>query len=250
MNSAFVAAYSRFERTHWWFVVRRRIIAQTLSLHTPNAAGYKILNVGAAAGFSSEWLSRFGTVTSVENEAGFLEYLHKSGIGVVDASADVLPFTDASFDLVCAFDVLEHIRDDEKALQELFRVCKPGGFVCITVPAFAGLWSVHDEVNGHQRRYVRDTLRPKVVAAGFIDSYSTYFNTLLFLPIALVRKLQRLFRSTASESESDFSYYSAPPLLNKVLQKIFGLEIRWLKRHSFPFGVSLLLLAEKPAKTA
>lgn len=250
MNSAFVAEYSRFERTHWWFVVRRRIIEQALSRHVPMGTAFKILNVGAAAGFSSEWLSRFGAVTSVENEAGFLEHLRKTGIEVVDASADDLPFPDDTFDLVCVFDVLEHIRDDEKALHEIFRVCKSGGFVCITVPAFAGLWSVHDEVNGHQRRYVRATLRPKIAAAGFRESYSTYFNTLLFLPIALLRKLQRLFRSAASGTESDFSYYNAPPLLNKMLQRIFACEVRWLKRHTFPFGVSLLLLAKKPAKTA
>lgn len=246
MDSALVADYGRLEQTHWWFVVRRRILEQVLGQHAAALPGKcRILNIGAASGFSSQWLFRFGTVTSVENDAAFLGHLQKTGQPVVEASAEKLPFPDNAFDRVCAFDVLEHLNDDQLAFREMVRVCKPGGLIFVAVPAGSGLWSPHDDVNGHRRRYSLYSLRRLSASLPCKEIRSSYFNTLLYLPIALVRKYQRLFRRKESLSQSDFAYYRGSSLINAILKWIFSLEVRWLKKRRFPFGVSLMLLVQK-----
>ena len=246
MDSALVADYSRLEQTHWWFVVRRRILEQVLGQHADSLPGQsRILNIGAASGFSSQWLSRFGDVTSVENDAAFLAHLQKTGQPAVEASAENMPFPDQAFDLVCAFDVLEHLDDDHLAYREMLRVCKPGGLIFIAVPAGSGLWSPHDEVNGHRRRYSLRSLRELTTSLPCREIWTSHFNTLLYVPIALVRKGQRFFRRKETLNQSDFVYYRGSGFVNSLLQWIFSLEVGWLKKRRFSFGVSLLLLVQK-----
>lgn len=245
MKSEYVKEYGRLETSHWWFAVRQKIILQSISKFISKEGDKKVLNIGAAAGASSAWLSVFGTVSSVENESVFLEHLHSKNIDAVSASAEQLPFADNSFDLVCAFDVVEHIEDDKKALAEMQRVCRPGGKICITVPAFQCLWGRHDVANGHKRRYVFSTLRQQLPAQNKM-LYSTCFNTLLFLPIYIARKIDWLLAGK-KEAASDFDIFKTNAFANSICQFIFNLETKLLKVMRFPFGVSLLVLLEKDA---
>ena len=240
MNSQYISAYATLEREHWWFLVRKKIILQFLHKYC-SAGSLKVLNIGAAGGSSSQWLSVFGKVDSVENEPAFLQHLKALQINVVNASVTALPFADESFNLVCAFDVLEHVHEDQQSFAEIARVCKPGGVICITVPASPALWSNHDVVNGHVRRYTKQ----KFLALGKrsesiqIKKFS-FFNTLLFFPIAIARKFQK-----SKMAKSDFERFQTSQSSNKLLRKIFSWELPLLRFLSLPFGVSMIGIWKK-----
>jgi SAM-dependent methyltransferase len=151
-----------------------------------------------------------------------------------------LPFADGAFDLVTALDVIEHIDDDVAALGELRRVLRPGGRLLVAVPAFTFLWGRQDEVSHHRRRYTRATLARALAQAGFAVVRESYFNTLLFPPIAAVRLGRRLLRRPGRR-QSDFEL--GPARLNGLLGAVFGAEAALVARTDLPFGVSLLALA-------
>jgi SAM-dependent methyltransferase len=247
MDKSYVQQYGQLENNHWWFIIRRKIILQTLRNHIPDGKLNKlsILNVGAAAGGSSKWLMELGKVVSLENDPLFLSYLSTQNLSVIDASATDIPFNNNHFDLVCAFDVIEHVTDDQKALAELVRVCKPGGHICITVPAFQVLWGTHDKINGHKRRYIQRQLKD---LTGFTDTtilYSSYFNALLFFPVFLFRKIQLIFGNKDQQNEADFAYFKSNTIVNSILKKVFGVELFLLKLFRFPVGVSLIMIIRK-----
>jgi len=247
MDKNFIREYGKLETTNWWFQIRQKIILQTIRRFIPKgkSTGLKILNVGAATGASSRWLSALGEVVSVEYDPLFLEYLTAQGIPATSASITALPFAANSFDLVCAFDVVEHVEDDKKAMLELARVCKPGGNVCITVPAFQSLWSNHDVINEHYRRYTKKTYQNIIERDVLLTLYSSYFNSILFPPIFLVRKITGLFKNKLSNKQSDFVYIPTNAFVNNTLKIIFGIEPYLLKLMRFPFGVSIIFLFEK-----
>jgi SAM-dependent methyltransferase len=151
---------------------------------------------------------------------------------------DGLPFAQDRFDLIAAFDVLEHIDDDGEALRALHNRLTPHGLLVLTVPAFGWLWSRHDEFSHHKRRYTRAGLTALLTERGFAIVYSSYFNTFLF-PVALTRlKLGALLHVTPSRA------MRIPPApLNRALTAIFSLERALIPRLSFPYGVSILLCA-------
>jgi len=240
MNKEYVKQYVRLEKEHWWFVVRKKIILQVLKKYI-HKNQVSILNVGAAGGASSQWLSVFGNVVSVENEPGFIEQLKEKNFQVVEASVITMPFENNSFDVVCAFDVIEHVDNDAAAMNELQRVCKTGGVVCVTVPAFPLLWSSHDIANGHVRRYTKNSL---LTLAEFfpqlLNAEIRYFNSLLFLPILVARKFSAIFKKDAVKGQSDFTFYKTPRILNALFKLIFSAEPLLLPFISFPVGVSMI----------
>lgn len=244
MDKDYVQQYAKLEREHWWFLVRKKILLQFLEKNLPASSSLSILNVGAAAGASSQWLSSLGKVVSVENDPAFLRQLRQQRFEVTDASVTSLPFAANSFDLVCAFDVIEHVENDELALQELTRVCKTGGHICVAVPAMPGLWSQHDTVNGHYRRYTLESLGgrvSKINGLTLIDS--RYFNSLLYFPIWATRRFGAIFRK--KNSVSDFEFFRTPSWVSRLLQWIFGLEHGIFRNKRFSRGVSLAALFKK-----
>jgi len=147
---------------------------------------------------------------------------------------------------VCAMDVIEHIDDDREAVRELLRVCKPGGLLVLTVPAYKWLWSVHDDINEHKRRYTRGELKACLSQLPVTILRASYINTFLAPPLILYRLLRRLGRrfvdQTKATTSDDFAF---PALLNWLLLKIFASESIWLKHGSLPFGISLVCVARK-----
>lgn len=246
MNREYVQQYVALEKKHWWFIARKKIICRFIDQNVPGS-NLRILNIGAAGGASSEWLSKYGAVLSVENDPWFLEHLRQNNIDVIEASIDALPFADEYFDMVCAFDVLEHVGNDRQALLEMQRVCKTEGHLVLTVPALPSLWSKHDVVNEHKRRYTRlalkslirptDPLRLKILS---------YFNFILLPPIYLARKVSNLFFS--KKAESDFQTFKVNKLVNPVFERIFSFETFLSKWFRFPGGVSLIAVIEKTRK--
>ena len=208
------------------------------------SAPLKILNIGSATHYTSELLTEFGDVTSLEYDEACCDFVRTVlKEEVINASATELPFEDNTFDLVCAFDVIEHIEDDKLAAKEIQRVCKLNGSVFLTVPAYQFLWSDHDRINHHFRRY---TLPQFIDVQGNQISIvkKSYFNTLLFPLIAIFRILSRL-KKPSKNPKSDFDNFNPNSVMNKVFEFIFKLEIGWLKRWNFPFGVSILLFYKK-----
>ena len=152
-----------------------------------------------------------------------------------------MPFEASSFDVVTLLDVIEHVDADQALLAEARRVLAPNGVILITVPAYMWMWGRQDEIAHHRRRYTRGRLNDALGGAGLRPLRLSYFNTLLFPPIAAIRLLRRL-RPPAGETVSDFEVNSSGSL-NRPLARIFGFEGRLLKRMSFPFGVSLISIA-------
>lgn len=246
MNKEYVLQYAELERKNWWFRVRKKIIAGTIKRYCTSMPGNaSILNVGAAAGASSQWLSQFGKVTSIENDKDFVSFLKEAKENVYESGAEQMPFADNKFDLVCAFDVIEHIDEDGKAMEEMLRVCSPGNFIVVTVPAFQSLWSSHDIVNHHKRRYTKRTLLELTKNMNCEVRYVSYFNSLLFLPVWLFRKLKNIFSNSSKEAVADFTYTANSGFTSFILEKIFSVEIFLLRFLRFPFGVSLLLVLQK-----
>ncbi len=195
---------------------------------------------------------KHGNVTSLEYDKECCEFLRNVvDMDVVNGSLTELPFANATFNVVCAFDVIEHIDEDQLAMKEINRVLKPNGFVFLTVPAFGFLWSHHDEVNHHFRRYTLQELQRLVEKNGINVTFRSYFNFFLFLPVLALRLLTKAIpkRTSSSSKEStgsDFEYFQSSETLNNILFQIFKCENGFLKRGiRFPAGVSALLIGSK-----
>ena len=181
MNRDYYNEYYDIERTHWWFKVREKIIIQRLTSILGQRQKLKFLNIGAATGRSTEVLSKLGTVTSLEFDKDCCDFTKsKLGINMINGSITKLPFDSNSFDVVCAFDVIEHVEDQSLAVKEMKRVCKLNGIIYVTVPAFMFLWSHHDEVNQHFRRYTSRTLEDVFKTYKLKKLYLSYFTNLFF----------------------------------------------------------------------
>lgn len=246
MNPDYLQKYYYYERNHWWFLVREKIIRQQLKASLPPQRPLKILNAGCATGRSSEMLQEYGEVISVEKDADTCVFLRKElGLLVIENDLESLPFADNYFDVVCIFDVIEHIEEQNPVIAELHRVCKPNGLLYCSVPAFSFLWSRHDEVNHHKRRYTRKEIS-KVLEKKFLIEYSTYFNTLLFLPIWFSRIiLQRMQSPQKMISDFEDDNVLNSRFFSFFFKTIFSLELMLLPYFALPFGVSILLRARK-----
>ena len=256
MDSAYYRSYRKLELEHWWFrgreTILRKLVAETVADSGEAEPGRtRILNVGAATGRTSEWLGEFGEVVSVEYNRDCARMAEEfTGLEMTVASAEDLPYPDNSFDLVTAFDVIEHIEDHQRAVDEMARVVREGGAIFVTVPAFPFLWSEHDDINHHYRRY-----RPKELPSLFGEMSTRrqgYFNFLLFPPIALVRVVSTFLRRWRSRDmggpQSDFEI-SQPGVISRCLENVLIMEGRLIaKGWRFPFGVSEFLVARKEAE--
>ncbi|GAB1856357.1 class I SAM-dependent methyltransferase [Flavobacteriaceae bacterium MHTCC 0001] len=248
MDRQYYNAYFKLERNHWWFKVREKIIFERIKRLLDKPKDLKVLNIGAATGKTSQMLSYFGEVTSIEYDQTCCDFVQeKLAIPIVNASITDLPLQSSSYDLVCAFDVIEHVEDDALAIREMKRVCKNGGVICVTVPAYMTLWSNHDDVNKHFRRYILGDIIRLFKSCNLNNVYSSYFNTILFLPILMFRKVSNIIpkKYIRQGAGSDFELKGQHNFINSFLGKIFSLEIILLRYFKFLFGVSIITLWKK-----
>jgi SAM-dependent methyltransferase len=241
METDFYAEYNALEGRHWWFIGRRQILLRAIERWTAVRDG-AVLDFGCGTGGMLPHLERFGDVSAVDGDDQAVAFCHQGGREEVRhlPPGQPLPFAEASFDLVTSFDVLEHIEDDVAALRELARVLRPGGRLIIAVPAFTLLWGDQDVISHHFRRYRWPQLRDRLGAAGLEPLHHSYFNVLLFLPIAMIRLGRRGLRAPRAD-RTDFRL--GPPALNGLLSRLFAAEAPLVTRRSLPFGVSLLAVA-------
>lgn len=245
MREDYYAEYFRLEDTHWFFVGRRRNLLALLDHHVgpaPDGEARRILDFGCGTGGMLRHLSRYGEPEGVDVDEQAIKFCRERGLGDVTLleGAD-LPYEDGTFSVVTAFDVFEHIEDDGRAMREVARVLKPDGTLLVAVPAYQWMWGRQDVINRHFRRYTSKRLRTRLTEAGFSVERLTYFNTLLFPPIAAIRLARRLL-PLSDRSGSDFEG-AAVGRLNDLLSRVFGGESRWLESRNLPFGVSLAAIA-------
>lgn len=232
------------QATHWWFVARRDILREQLRrLNLP--ANADILEVGSGTGANLNLLAEFGQVVALEMTAEAIALAQQRG-GAMPGRVTMrqgkcpedLGMLTQRFDLICLFDVLEHIEQDQASLAQLAALLKPGGKLMITVPAYQWMWGPHDEHLHHQRRYSKSVLSAECAGAGLVISRMSHFNTLLF-PLAMVGRILEKFTGTSTSA-------SRTPVapVNVMLRHLFALERHVLARVSLPFGLSLLLLAQ------
>jgi SAM-dependent methyltransferase len=244
MRTPAYAAEAEFEETHWWFVGRRRLFGRELT-RAGLPLDARTLDVGTSTGSNLRLLrdAGFTRVTGLDLSLEAIRHCESKGFGPVrQGSICAMPFPDASFDLVLATDVIEHVDDDMLALSEVTRVLAPRGRVLITVPAFQSLWGLQDDVALHKRRYRLRPLLELVRRAGLRPRDAFYFNYLLFAPIWLGRQIIR-YAQVDLRSEGEVN----TPALNLLLSGIFGADVRTARWLRPPFGVSIFVLAEKPS---
>lgn len=230
------------ESTHWWFTVRRRLIGQVLR-DCKLPANARILEAGCGTGGNIALLRRFGTVRAMEPDEASRSYVQETHGLAVDPGLlpDGLPYAPASFDLVCAFDVIEHVDDDRASVRKLGELLAEKGVLVLMVPAYQWMWSHHDELHHHKRRYTRREFVRVLEEAGLRVTRATYFNTVL-LPLAVgVRMTKRVFGLKGEDDRMP------PPWLNRLLAGLFAAELPTLRRGALPFGLSILVTAERPA---
>ncbi len=238
VNREYELQTHRVEDRHWWYRGRRRVLELTIArLGLPTPA--RILDAGCGSGRNMVDLARHGDVTGVElsDASAALARGRRAG-EVLEGSVMEMPFAPDSFDLAVSLDVIEHLEDDRGALRELRRVVAPGGALLVTVPAYQWLWSGHDEINHHHRRYSRATLLAAARDAGWRCERTSNFNSLL-LPVAIT--LRALDRVHARTTESSLDLWVPPAPLNWLLQQPLNLEAAVIGRGGqIPAGLSLL----------
>jgi len=244
MDRAIYDAMRLVEDRHWWFAGRRQIVAQVLRRLSIKAAP-TILELGCGTGGNLEMLASMGSVIGVELDPEAARVAQARAIAPIleGALPDRLPTDLGQFDLVMMLDVLEHIDDDVASLARVGTLLAENGCLVLAVPAFSFLWSNHDVVHHHRRRYTADLLGAVLTGAGLEPLRITYFNTLLFPLVAAARLAGRLLpeRPTAA------ALRVPPRPVNALLQGVFSSEGRLLDHVDLPFGVSLLAVARRPS---
>lgn len=231
---------------HWWFLGRKQVISSVLTRYLKTGS-FKILDAGCGAATSLPILTTFGKLYGVDKAKKAIKFCQKKGYTQLKrGSVASLPFADKTFNLVAALDLLEHLKNDQKAISEFSRVCKKGGWLVITVPAFSFLWGENDIAAHHFRRYEKGELKRKIEKSGFKIKKLSYFNFFLF-PLFLVWHLARLVKRKIIRGDKARSTLSIglPSLINKFFALLFSQEARFLPAINFPFGLSLICLAQK-----
>lgn len=244
MNPEMYEVHDRLEDRHWWFEGRRRVIREVMRRHLLPRARRRLLDVGCGTGGMFPLLAEFGEIDGAEASPDALARARRKFPDRRIESCDLpskLP--EGTWDVVTAFDVIEHLDQPIDSLRSMRQRLPFDGQVVVTVPAFQFLWSHHDVVNHHRRRYSRMELVSQLSSAGLRVTFCSYFNTLLFPAVAAARLVEKVLPAgLIKRNDSDLEETSAP--INRVLTSLFGSERLAVGRTQLPFGVSLIAVAQ------
>lgn len=238
MERAVFDRMAEHDTSHWWYVARRRILADLIEREVKLPAGARILEVGCGTGHNFGMLGRFGRVDALEiDDAARVLASDRLGRPVGNAPLpELVGVEDGAYHLVALLDVLEHVEQDREALAGIRTKLAPGGRILVTVPANEWMWSAHDEVHHHHRRYSKTKLRRVAAEAGLKVETISHFNSLLFPLAAALRVAGKL----TGRKDSDDKPPPAP--LNSLFTSVFGLERHLVGRVPLPVGVSLVAI--------
>lgn len=232
------------EATNFWFRARNQLILWSLKKYFVSISRY--MEIGCGTGYVLTGVANAYPAAKLVGSEIFCAGLpfaaaRLNTAELIQMNARQIPFTD-EFDVIGAFDVLEHIEQDEIVMAAILRALKPGGGAAITVPQHPWLWSSEDDSACHVRRYRVDELRNKMTRAGFKVEFETSFVSLL-LPAMLI---SRLAKRKPKNNESALSELSLPKWLNYLFERVMNLERQMIKHGiSFNLGGSRLLIATK-----
>lgn len=242
MEIEYEKRYHEVETENWWFVSRRRYLLDVLKDAPKDSL---ILDIGCSSGIFLKELEKQGFkmehLFGIDISEKAIENCKNNGIEnafVMDAQKITLP---EKFDIIVASDCLEHLQDDTQALKNWHGLLKTGGMLYVFVPAFQSLWSKHDEVNMHFRRYTNKELKDKLTSEKFTVLKSSYWNFFLFIPLYLFRKIDAVL----SRNKKKEGQIIDGKMTNAVLLQLLLFENRLLKYVNFPFGVSTFCIAKK-----
>jgi SAM-dependent methyltransferase len=243
-TAAYFDTMARHARDHWWYVGRRDLVGSVLAPYDiPDGV---VLDVGCGTGSNLEMLAAATGRTVLGTDLSTQALQHagtgpNGGVRAVVALAEHLPVADGVCGLVASMDVVEHLDDDLIGLREYRRVLVARGLLLLTVPAYQWLWSKHDEWAAHRRRYRVGGLVDVVSEAGFDVLQTTYYNSFLVPPAAVLRRtpLRRLVK------ESDDEVGTSSPFVSKVMTRLASTERKIAQKRSVPFGLSILLVGRR-----
>jgi ubiquinone/menaquinone biosynthesis C-methylase UbiE len=251
MHSDMYADTFSLEERFWWFVGMRQIGRAFLDPCYPPGSNLDILDVGCGTGANLQLLlSRYGTPVGLDFAHEAVRFARSRWPrDLVQASGDAIPFADESFDLVTAFGVICQLglRSDRTALDECYRVLRPGGRVLIRVPAYKFLTAQHDRVGETRERYSRRQVLEVMAETGFVVEKCTHANMMLF-PLAAAKRLAERVRAPRDTWASDLRPVPAP--LNAAFTRLLSAEAPLIRRGRLPYGLSLMALGRKPMRAA
>ncbi|TWI02972.1 methyltransferase family protein [Luteimonas cucumeris] len=232
------------EANNFWFRARNVLIVDALKRYFPGMRS--LLEIGCGTGYVLEGIAKTFPYVALTGTEIYVDGLNFARERAPDAEllqmdARHIPF-DQEFDVIGAFDVVEHIEEDEKVLAEMFRAVRPGGGVVLTVPQHPFLWSIQDEIACHVRRYVRTELETKLRRAGFTIVMTTSFVSLLLPLMAISRRSKK----TPPVDFDPAAELKLPPLLNAILYVVLRVETTLIRAGlRFPVGGTRLVVARK-----
>jgi len=230
---------AQLDEVHWWYVARRKVLESLIDRRVRPPAGARILEVGCGTGHNLQMLERFGQVDAVEVDRDARTFAEKRlGRKIASARLPALRGIErGAYDLVAALDVVEHIDDDRSTVAALASCLKPGGKLLVTVPAHQWMWSAHDELNHHKRRYSKRALRKLIEESPLKLDAIGYFNSILF-PLAVAARLASKASGKGGGEES-----LPPRPVNYVFERAFAAERRLVGAFPLPPGLSLFAVA-------
>ena len=243
MDKSYYKIFFEVQKEHWWFVSKKKIVLDFIKQRMPHNLKNKILDVGCGSGLMLSALERLGETSGLDASDEAIAFSQEIFSGFVKKGElpNNVPYKDNYFNLITALDVIEHIENDVASLLTLHSKLVAGGLLVVTVPAFMFLWSEHDELNQHKRRYTRNELKEKLILAGFEVEKISYFNFFLFPLIAVIRLINR-----ALKHKSEGSDVKLPNLIvNWIFLRVFSSEVGFLRLMNLPFGVSIIAIAHK-----
>jgi SAM-dependent methyltransferase len=237
MDIAYSKTYAEVYRKHWWWRAREEVVIETLRRHRPVESHETILDVGCGDGLFFDRLSEFGRVEGVEPEAAVLSERFRSQIHAVPFDDQFRP--GRQYSLILMLDVLEHIPDPGAALRHAVHLLMPGGMLLVTLPAFQVLWTKHDEINHHVRRYTRRSFRALAAGLGLELLEERYLFQALFPAKLAIRAVEVILNLGPRVP-------SVPPAwLNHAMRGYLLVEERVFRALPVSFGTSLLVVARK-----
>jgi len=232
MKSEEIEKMYKLEKSHWWFSAKRQLIIQLFKKYGKNG---RWLDIGCGTGLNLKEFQKHSEAFGCDISEECISFCKKRGLkNLTRCSVTELKFSNNEFDVVTALDLLEHIENDVLAIKEVHRVLKKGGIFIVTVPAYKFLWTKHDKIFYHKRRYSKKELTKKIRNIGFKTRKISYWNFMMF-PFITLYKL----------SNRKSNIQRAPVMINFLLRKIILLDNFLIRYFNLPFGVSLTGVFEK-----
>lgn len=230
------------QSSFWWYRGMAEINTNLLQLYAPKKSNNKILDAGCGTGSAFYYLKRFGNVVGIDVSDEALRLAKRLGT-VRKGDVTKIPFTDNIFDIVVCLDVLYHrwVEDYRKALSEFYRVLKPGGILLIREPAYNWMRGEHDEVDFTKHRFSKKELYRELTGVSFRVKKLTSANFFLF-PFVFLR---RFIQKTSLKNKPTSDIHAVAPAINTILYYVLKFEAKLLIFLSFPWGSSVIAVAQK-----